>query len=229
MLCYFHVGQINHWRSVVAELSLYCRQTRLLEECSEIRIGVAGASPKEATRVFGPQGRLVACGPVSDYEFTTLRRLWLDAQAGGDEPLLYFHTKGVSKRNCNSQSPSAHWRRYLAYWLIERRADALQAIQDGAELVGIEWIDQGEEIVWKTGHRQVSEYAHFSGNFWLASPDYVRRLPEPVNVGSRYDAEKWIGTGSPKRYELFTTPHKHHYDAPILSAEYRDRSSGRWL
>lgn len=93
-----------------------------------------------------------------------------------DTPILYLHSKGVSHP---LNEPVWHeWRRLMMRELVERWRERLPALVD-YDAVGVNW--------WTTK-------AHFSGNFWLARADWLRKLPRfDSYYRDRYSCERWIG------------------------------------
>lgn len=93
-----------------------------------------------------------------------------------DTPILYLHSKGVSHP---LTEPVWHeWRRLMQRELVERWFEHLPRLETH-DAVGVNW--------WK-------KKTHFSGNFWLARPSWLRRLP-PFDryYRDRYSCERWIG------------------------------------
>jgi hypothetical protein len=111
---------------------------------------------------------------------------YVDTHTGA---IMYAHTKGAS-----TVSPIQDvWRRHMTRKVVAGWRTCEAAIADGYDAVGCFWLAAsdwpGEEVPdsrWGWGH--------FSGNFWMASCEYLRALPPPSAV-SRYGAEAWLGKG----------------------------------
>jgi len=89
--------------------------------------------------------------------------------------VLYFHSKGTfnQKRSTNC------WRRYMEYFNIykwEKMVESLSRV----ELAGVEMKTQ--------------PYVHFSGNFWWATSDYIKKceMPDPKLYEKRLQWEFWL-------------------------------------
>lgn len=95
-----------------------------------------------------------------------------------ETPILYLHSKGVS--HDPATEPVFHeWRRLMQRELIERWFLHLHSL-DSHDAVGVNW--------W-------ARKTHFSGNFWLARPSWLRGLPRfDSYYRDRYSCERWIGS-----------------------------------
>lgn len=96
-----------------------------------------------------------------------------------ERPVLYLHTKGVS--HPQSEEWYHEWRRLMEQELVPNwRRLALQL--DTYDAIGVNWWSMYDK--W-----------HFSGNFWLASPRWLRKLPSLTKFWKdRWSAERWIGS-----------------------------------
>eukprot|EP00906_Rhabdomonas_costata_P028848 RCo040776 len=68
------------------------------------------------------------------------------------------------------------WREMMVFWLVWLHPLCLKAL-DRYEVVGV------------NAHR----LRHFSGNFWWATAELLRRLPSPDPNGGRLSGEFWLG------------------------------------
>lgn len=100
--------------------------------------------------------------------------------------VLYLHTKGVTQPGSYRHR---RWRELMHTHVIDKHRKLLAMMPD-KEICGLDWIEQG--------HGE----GHFSGNFWLATWEYIRRLPDygtfhVANGLTRFSAEQWLGRGKP--------------------------------
>jgi hypothetical protein len=134
---------------------------------------------------------------------------------------LYMHQKGI--RHPDASSVHA-WRRYMQYFNIEKWRDCVEKLDAGYDAVGVDWRNDP----WK----------HFSGNFWWARSDYIRKLPQwqrPKNVGYkrqfshivydpyedyRMENELWIGLANPNWYSMHEADNP-HYQVTYPPEKYR--------
>ncbi len=119
---------------------------------------------------------------VSHYEtFAMLEIERLAKEEKVTRPIIYFHTKGVS-------SPGDHtkvvWRWTMERYVLDRWRENVEILK-GRDAVGFNyWTCQDE---------------HFSGTFWMANADWIRKLPSFVpyhhsNGLVRFSCELWIGS-----------------------------------
>lgn len=193
MITVYHVaGMGPHWKPIVRE--------------QLISLAAAGIRRVLATHVGegeewfldeGPRHgiELIPCehhDDVRQYECPAIRLIERLARAS-DEPILYLHSKGVS--HDPAAEPVFHqWRRLMMRELVERWFLHLPAL-DSHDAVGVNW--------W-------AKKTHFSGNFWLARPAWIRKLPRfTTYYRDRYSCERWIGaTPGCKALSLFCTDRK---------------------
>lgn len=65
------------------------------------------------------------------------------------------------------------------------------------DLTGVNWGEPG------TG---------FGGNFWWASAEHIRKLPEPKPDRDRNVWETWVGQGNPTVLNRFSSGGVNHYE-----------------
>jgi hypothetical protein len=176
----YHSAAMDGWRDVVRE------QMALLR--------YAGLTRAYATHVGGHENDLLeeaahngvtlkldrADANVMHYE--TFAMLLIERLAKeSDNPILYFHTKGVS---ASWHEGKTRWRRLMERLVVARWRENLTHLKDH-DAVGVNWY--------------ACDTPHFSGNFWLARADWLRKLPDFVTYHNsrklvRYTCEFWIGS-----------------------------------
>lgn len=138
-------------------------------------------------------------------------------EIGVGVPVGYVHTKGVF--NGFDNPCIIDWRQYMGYFVLERVHDCLRALEEGNDVVGVDWVTEPNK--------------HFSGNFWWANSQYINRLPkiDPPNFqiegapSQRHLAEFWIGYGFPKVKCLHSSKinvyerHLHRYPRSLYEIE----------
>lgn len=123
-------------------------------------------------------------------------------------PVLYLHSKGVS--HDPAREPMYHdWRRLMMQELVSRWRDHVPLLggYGGYDAIGVNW--------WRN-------HPHFSGNFWMASSDWLRKLPDFDQVyKDRYTCERWIGMGQRCRFKsLVCSDKKFWVPGPDQEAMY---------
>lgn len=176
---FWHVAVMGGWREIVAEQSALLRSVGLRP-----MIGVAGWPGIDLSAV----GDVVAHGAIHDFEFVTLRPLWLWCKDHPGDAVLYMHTKGASKPGAIRQ----RWRRLMERWVVQRWRENLLALAD-FDAVGV-------------NDRNAVNYAlvrYFEGNFWMATTDWVAGLDDPcefrlsVPAARNRNAAEWWLLGKP--------------------------------
>lgn len=122
------------------------------------------------------------------------------------EPFIFlrFHNKGITYVT----SPGYPDPMKIEYTKITNEGnigcwrEAVEKLSSGSDCAGINWTK--------------TPWPHFVGNVWWATSDYIKRLillklphennfvqqiPGP-NTWLAHDAESWIGTGSPRAWDL---------------------------
>lgn len=157
------------------------------------RARVQSAVPRPAEYILAPNGwEQITLDAIRDYA--------LDHEGA----VAYAHTKGSYNQNERQREIRAE----LLDHVISRWRENLTYLADH-DAVGWQWTDA------KEGYQ-----AFFHGNFWIANCSYLRRL-QPCSRLSRFRAEGWLGSGSPKVHDL--SPAKVQYDPlrwkPVLDSD----------
>jgi glycosyltransferase involved in cell wall biosynthesis len=97
-----------------------------------------------------------------------------------DIPVMYAHTKGAGFPTGHSDA----WRACMTRQVVGKWRTNLQALRD-YDLVGAHWVTPEE---WFD-----VEAPFFGGNYWWATAEHLQKLG-PINMGTRFGAERWIGT-----------------------------------
>lgn len=237
---YLHVPELRGWETMLVEVLEKMDASGLVDALDEINLCINGVKSTMEIPLFpllraSNKFKLVHVnGNAAKWEWPTIDRLKHDADADtGDNPyyVCYAHLKGLSRPDL-SDAKAVDWRNYLTYWSLERWQDSIEKLDEGYELVGVNWMD--------------NPWPHLSGNFWWATSNYIRRLDklqdpskivpgqisqllkpdivlDPGNV--RYESEAWIGQGQPKVYELHSSHNKadpsFHYNNEYPASNYR--------
>ena len=102
----------------------------------------------------------------------TMRKIWNDCQQS-EMIVLYLHSKGVTsiKRSLENGDSDTfkkyhYWRQFLNWGVIEKGERCYAAIKHGNyDIAGVNYRETPSK--------------HFSGNFWWAKSEYIKRLPDP--------------------------------------------------
>jgi hypothetical protein len=111
---------------------------------------------------------------------------------------LYIHSKGVSKIGKRENNIS-DWTDLMSYFTIEKHERCLEILQE-YDCCGV-----NIHTVTKIDIKHISNINikdHFSGNFWWATSEHLRKLPSVI--GPKYlDPEVWIGSSPSKMYSFW--------------------------
>jgi hypothetical protein len=153
------------------------------------------------------------CEDVSQFEFPTIDLL-RDYAEHNDGPILYLHTKGVSR----SGPTIDDWRACMLYWMVERWRECLdKMIKSKLDTVGYTRCER--------------PLPHYQGNFWWASASHIRRLddqrnisfiPSVSNQNERHKAEFWLLSKPGRFYEAYN-----HQVRPYAQPNPRSRYVGK--
>lgn len=129
--------------------------------------------------------------------------------------ILYLHIKGISWiHHTPTNLYTKDWREFLLHFNVNKWKECVEKLDNGFDTVGVNW---------KIDH----QYHHYSGNFWWANSEYIKKLPNFVrpkdinyvsqfnfsDITDKYDAEFWIGIGSPRACSLHQS-NVNHYHQP---------------
>ena len=187
---FYHVGADGAWQVPVHEHLAALRRSQFP---GRVYVGVVGTEENReavekvivkywdwrfAPYVFANTG----------HEQVTLDALHAWAQNEDDRTkVMYAHTKGAF----NQSFQQDNWRVAMTKAVV-RNWETCVPLLDKADAVGIHWVTH--EVAASVGYEVEGPF--FGGNFWWANAGYLKRLPPPCH-DSRYEAELWLGRGSP--------------------------------
>ena len=130
-------------------------------------------------------------------EDITLKRIWEDCKKE-DIKVLYFHSKGstsystnVNVNNIVKHKEYFYWRSFMNWAAIRNWAFCENAL-GRYDIAGGDY------------HEEPSP--HFCGNFWWATSDHIRQLPDPLDKTWWYELQKrttdaWIKQAPVRMYD----------------------------
>ena len=211
---FWHIGAVGDWRRIATEQHAKLKASGLYDASAKIVVGfIGGRRPGNELTVpllQDPKFEVFATDDVEDYEFPTLARAWQEAR-DSDVPFrcYYMHTKGASLVGTRKEAAANAWRAYMEYFTVERWADCAAMLN--------EYDTCGVELQ--------SEESHYSGNFWWATSDYLKKLPDGYryweeNADNRVAAEFYLCLAHPKAY-CFHDFVEDLYDYEVPPSRYR--------
>jgi hypothetical protein len=171
---YIHICTVGVWRDVVKRLFDRIEQSGLLSECEGVRVTVLGSAKEVSTVLDHPKVEIIFHSrDTKIYERRCLLILREHALRE-DAYFLYLHSKGVTKPG---RRQIVDWVELLTHFTVDRYKMCVEELRI-ADTVGV--------------NLNRTPSLHYSGNFWWARSEHLRRLPE--SIGHRYiDPEMWIG------------------------------------
>jgi predicted O-methyltransferase YrrM len=229
---YMTVGCLEGYRPILDELIDALMSSRLYEKSESIELAVLGRAEDQAAvdaliRPFERMRVVYRSGDLSDYEFPALGLLQ-EACRSWSGVVYYLHTKGVSRP---SNPFTASWRRLMLDTVVVGHGECLDALEHH-DAVGTNW--RGN---------------HYSGNFWWATSEHIRRLPPIQSLRStprtvygdpvldlRLQCEFWIGMSpgrfanlGPRDLDLYRTIRWRHDAAEVINVLLASTGGGRYL
>jgi hypothetical protein len=207
---FWHVAAINDWRRVVMSQYERLRASKLLDRCERVFVTLLGEEPAAMPIADSKIELAYWSRSLHEFEVPTLARLqsWCRQNTGG---VFYIHTKGVSRSH---DCPTVvDWRALLERFVIDEHELCYQSLQKW-DAVGANW--------------HLRPFPHFSGNFWWARADYIRRLPDIASHPDRSDrlfCERWIGLDSTIQAASLHESHVNHYETPYPISCHRANPS----
>lgn len=211
MYIYFHLCTIENWEEIVTKLFAKLQTSGLLDVCVELRVIVLGNHLERAKQLLKhPKTKIIIHSTdVNLYERPALYHIQKSAE-GEDFKVLYFHSKGISKKNLRFRSYINDWVDMMCYFLIDGHKECIRLLST-AGAVGVNYMRAGEPLLRKNAtNRTVENSHHFSGNFWWSCSRYLRTLP--TTIGPKYlDPELWIGSGTGELHSVYQSRCRHYF------------------
>ncbi len=190
----YHVACMggHHWIEVVREQFELLRQCGLADALASIgdKVNITHLGNHEHLKIivreaelYGIPINIVRTDPNTDH-YETFAMIEIERLAKEEKttrPILYMHTKGVSNPG---EYTKVLWRRTMGNYVVSKWKENIEILNNGHDAAGFNWWERGEQ--------------HFSGTFWIATADWIRRLPNYVQYHhlkklERFSAELWIG------------------------------------
>lgn len=220
---FYHVWQNGNWKRLFHEQINSLMISGLYHAADFIHIGVNG---DEELPLSLPKFT-VSYNENKILEADTLKSLYEFSLQNIDYKVLYFHTKTISHEGNYFFLNATKWRYYLEYFTIHKWKKCVLALKDN-DTCGVEYHELSKFISEDTDDDYSINYnPHYSGNFWWANTDYIRKLDidylydpyytntcyltnksEIEELGEEYlrwRSEFWIGTGNPKKHVFYNT------------------------
>jgi hypothetical protein len=210
---FMHICTLNNWRQVVEEQLQLIKRSGLYDRLLILYCGIVGMQDTSFLDQYAKVKILYKDPKLTHFEFLTLEYLqkFCQTEAPTNSKIFYIHTKGISKKGKPdpiSEKMSGYltdWRNYLNYYILEKYEECVRQL-NYVDIVGVNWRGLGSECPIYKGVTN-----HFSGNFWWAKTEYIKRLGH-IDEGKhgRCECEFWIGKSAGKVASLFQTDVDHY-------------------
>jgi hypothetical protein len=201
----YHVSMMRNWKTVVLDQLQTLHQCGLGHVAQHMLLSYSGGDEMgELSKLMRPYDFSFDLVRVvqperTPWEGTIMNAMHTYCKKHPEAVMYYFHNKGVSKyepdwRNRTDEvwtySRVLYWRKFMEYFTLERPQLCLEEILNkNKSACGVNFLHS----------------PHFSGNFWVASCEYLATLP-PMNLtdpnldyvaaelwlGTRYDESRWV-------------------------------------
>jgi GR25 family glycosyltransferase involved in LPS biosynthesis len=146
---------------------------------------------------------------VKLYELETLNIIRDFSANTPNSNILYLHTKGVIHSVNNEVPPQIEdWKDMMLYHLLNKNKQCTDLLKR-YDMVGCNMHEA-------TGCTS----KHFSGNFWWATTNHLKKLDKFTNFNDRHLAEWWLFTKGGKPYSLHQSVGINHYVTRYLPEKY---------
>jgi len=191
-ICVFiHVCCVNNYREITKEIFEEIISSGLYEKSKNIFISLLGSPDKIFMKWLQSFSKCIFIyenSNIDEVEYPTLGFLQEFCRKN-DTYVAYFHTKGVL-----SSDPvvASIWRKRMIEKTITEYESCLAFLQKGFDVSGCGWKEfphHGVELKY-----DIWSHPHFSGNYWWATSDYIKSLPDIRREGLQFKKRNDIQT-----------------------------------
>ncbi len=194
MYVYIHITCLHHYKEIFKTILTKMKGSRLYDEITKIRIGLV--HEQESGEWYNdPKVEVLFQFPLGTYESETINRI----DVPDDCPVLYLHSKGVTKPHVY---PICDWTELMLYYLIEEWRVCVEGLKQ-YETVGVNL--HSNPIPNYTGN-----YVHYSGNMWWTTGKHLKQIGKLV-PRTYLDAEMYV-CKSGNHLSLWDSKVNHYFD-----------------
>lgn len=189
----YHCFCKNNWKSIVNEHFGYIKNT--LVHCTAIGTKKQITDLLQIAATHDITLELEAHEDPKIYEHAAMAIVEKLARSNPDDFVLYFHTKGAGR----PVEVSDNWRKFMnENFIANYQKHFKKLIKSRKEATGVLYCRKEKDRDFEGLTTQF-----FAGNFWIASNEYLNRLPEYESIRKIYPdswlvAERYIGWCDPK-------------------------------
>lgn len=197
---FYHLAADFAWPEPLAAHVAAVRAAGLPGEVTVVVSGRPGncATARDWLADRWPEAAVTGAGPGYEDVTLALARDWAHDHPGG--AVLYAHAKGSYRPAPFSDA----WRESMTIDVVGGWRACIAALASGRyDVAGPHWLDPELFPQMRTAAQENggSTTPYFGGNFWWAAAGYLAALPPPGHR-TRWDAERWIGLGTPRACDV---------------------------
>ncbi len=166
MYIYIHITCINHYQEIIQTMMNQIKSSGLYEQVNEIRISLIGDNMFE----LDDKMKIIYTGKLGEYENKTINLINVEDE---NTPILYLHSKGVTKPN---HLNIKDWTELLTYYLIDQWKICIEGLKY-YDTVGVNLLSEPK--------------VHFSGNMWWTTMKHLKKIGK-LNYQSYLDSEMYV-------------------------------------
>lgn len=230
---FWHIATIGSWYDIVNDQLTKLINSGLINHVNNVYIGLINNNTVEHTKLIQLLTKskfynkfTILFKKDSGFENQTLNALkhFCDQLPNNYiSNILYIHSKGVTRNT----KPVSDWRNYMEYFLIEKYNNCFE-ILNNYDHCGVNWTSE----IKNTWIKQ-----HYSGNFWWATSNYIKTLPNMdtrLKFNNQRDLidliEFWIGRNLrgkhhslhqsiPDKFKMLSFHYKYQYPRIIYDTK----------
>ncbi|WP_072330325.1 hypothetical protein [Thermoactinomyces sp. DSM 45891] len=214
MVCFMHVFEMNNWWEIVKRQIGRIHSSGLYEKLDSIYISFVTERANDEKHIEGIVEKIGLLANPNDtlkikilpqtYDFERSTLKWLHqycTESPDNVQILYMHTKGVARSGTFVESYVRDWVHLMETVLIDHHEMCLKHL-GSVDACGVNYLP--------------SPKPHFSGNFWWANSEYIKKLDE--GIGSDYLApEMWLLSHHQSNFCCLFHSEVNHYEQPFSS------------
>ena len=132
------------------------------------------------------------------FEMPTINLIRTFCENNDNCEILYLHTKGIFHYNNPNNQCIIDWKNMMLYFLVDKYANCFDLLKK-YDAIGCNY--------------GLEPFKHFSGNFWWANSNYIKRLSFLPENCDRHEAEMWIlSNNQVNSYEIHNSSINHYIE-----------------
>jgi hypothetical protein len=166
MYIYIHITCINHYQEIIKKMMNKIKESELYGQIKEIRISLIGNKNFQ----LDDKMKIIYNGSLGEYENKTINLIDVENE---NEPILYLHSKGVTKPG---HLGIQDWTDLLIYYLIEQWKVCIEGLKY-YDTVGV--------------NLSIEPKIHYSGNMWWTTMKHLKNIGK-LDYQSYLDSEMYV-------------------------------------